>query len=108
MCDCDAPACWTEQYPVARKEHRCCECGGTIKPGEKYKLFSGVWNGRGASYKTCMTCQAVRKEWIARLSPGDCGPCFGDLWSEVTDYGNEPREPWLELVNQGHAASQNC
>jgi|GEM_PF-3289080 hypothetical protein len=33
---------WVE-HPVARKEHRCCECLSVISPGERYERVSGVW-----------------------------------------------------------------
>lgn len=40
----------------ARKPHKCCECGGIIKPGERYEHASGVWEWGPDSYKTCADC----------------------------------------------------
>ena len=57
-----------DEKPTAKKEHECCECGGTIKIGEKYSYFVGLW-GDGyyygyakqfGAYKTCLECE---KDW---------------------------------------------
>lgn len=54
------------EEPVARKEHKCCECGKTIKRGEKYSYFVVVWadychNCKDfGAYKTCLECE---KDW---------------------------------------------
>jgi hypothetical protein len=57
----DYPSCWTDSHPTARIRHRCCECGGVIEPGEKYHIFSGVWDGEPSRYKTCSDCQSIRR-----------------------------------------------
>jgi len=54
-----------EKTPTAKKEHKCCECKGTIKPGEKYSYFFGVWDEYGSGKyaiadKTCLECE---KDW---------------------------------------------
>jgi len=53
--------------PIAKKEHECCECGRTIKIGEKYSYFVGCWNdyyyncgNQFGAYKTCLECE---KDW---------------------------------------------
>jgi len=48
----------------ARKPHECCECGGTIHPGELYENYSGCWDGRWDRYKTHLSCDAIR-HWAA-------------------------------------------
>ena len=53
------PACFQSSTPVARKKHVCCECGGVIEIGEKYHLFSGVWQDGPARYKRCCDCQQL-------------------------------------------------
>lgn len=53
---------------VARKEHRCGECGRMIQRGETYKVEAGVIDGRMDVYKTCAHCLVVR-EWLS----GECG-----------------------------------
>lgn len=39
----EAPSVQWVEHPVARKEHRCCECLSVISPGERYERVSGVW-----------------------------------------------------------------
>jgi hypothetical protein len=106
MCDCDSPQAQSERWPTARQEHVCCECGGTIKPGEKYQLFSGVWEGTGMSFKTCAECHVAREYYRKHFLPrGYCAPCFGEFWSEATDHGNEgTREQWLARMKAELAA----
>lgn len=61
MSDCDNPAsAYREQPRRARKDHRCCECTRPIPAGDHYKYISGVWDGQGASFKTCWPCVAFR------------------------------------------------
>ena len=100
MCDCELPEATMVRQPTARKEHVCCECGGTIKVGESYQLFSGVWDGHGASFKTCAECCEAREYYRHYvMQRGDCDPCFGEFWNDATDYGNElTREEWLSAM----------
>ncbi|SED96929.1 hypothetical protein [Pseudomonas anguilliseptica] len=51
-----------ESTPTARKHHQCCECEGSIEPGQKYQLIAGSWEGRMHSFKTCMSCLEAR-DW---------------------------------------------
>ena len=46
---------------VARKDHRCCECLGEIKKGDKYEVSSGIADGEWFRYKTCLPCSRIRK-----------------------------------------------
>ena len=40
MCDCgDTPETYRVSRPRAKREHKCCECGGTIRAGETYRSF---------------------------------------------------------------------
>ena len=55
----------TDNKPTAKKEYECCECGRTIKRGEKYFYFVGAWREDGSgkffhAYKICLMCQ---KDW---------------------------------------------
>lgn len=82
MCSCDdvGPTAYWENHPVARIEHKCCECHSPIEKGEKYQYIKGVWDGAFMTYKTCAICEKVREE--AYFEGGMC-ICFGDLWETV-------------------------
>jgi len=63
----------------AAKEHRCCECGATIKVGERHQYVTGKWDGFWDAYRTCMPCKAVRDD---RMS---CGWAYGRLWEDLRE-----------------------
>lgn len=103
-CDCsciagDGPAVSSSGFVMARKEHKCCECGGVIPSGEKYEVYSGCWDGSWGRYKTCFFCVTIRDLYC----PG--GYVFGELVETIReclgfDYStdpamweDEPREP---------------
>ncbi len=50
------------ETPTARKQHKCCECRGAIKPGERYHKFVGVWSGEFESFTRCVDCEAMAEE----------------------------------------------
>lgn len=74
----EPPVVFREAWPVARKAHVCCECRGTIQPGERYRKAEGVWDGRGATYKQCHDCAEMFAEVDAGLPCWE-GVCFGEL-----------------------------
>lgn len=81
MCDVEMPEAFNQLIRKARKEHECCECCLPINSGDKYEYSSGIWDGRPDSFKTCLSCVEIRK-----------------------DYENSTREPsaFGELGNQIH------
>ena len=88
---CDMPAAFRQKERVARRDHECCECYGTIKAGTRYMYSSGVWDGQGSSFKTCLRCDAVRDDGsvLARLVDFDCGPPMGDLAQWLLDIAGD-------------------
>ncbi len=73
MCECDfdGPTVMSEVVRRAAKDHRCYECRGTIPKGDLYRVTSGVWDGRGDSFKMCDTCATI--ENLANgVHPGFC------------------------------------
>lgn len=76
----------------ARKQHTCCECGGSIEPEQQYRLVSGSWDGCMDSYKQCLPCVDARNwaldqpEWA---DDGEHAYYFGQLISELHDLAPE-------------------
>lgn len=58
-CDFDPAEVYTITNPVARRQHRCEECGGVIAPGEKYQRVFMVFEGDASTIKTCSRCLDV-------------------------------------------------
>lgn len=46
-------------HPVARKEHRCMFCGGTIKVGQKYERQTNVYDGQVYDWITHEECSII-------------------------------------------------
>lgn len=99
-------SCSTVTHRVARKEHKCCECYGIIEPMDVYEYTSGVWDGRGMSFKVCGHCEAAR-DWLLEETdwPGvEDTPktfAFGDLKAHlrevVQEYG-APKFPAYRFI----------
>lgn len=53
-------------YPVARKPHRCNDCGRIIRPGEKYRKGSGMDGSTAWTWRECEHCT-----WLVHLIPWD-------------------------------------
>lgn len=83
-CDCsrddgELPEFSVEEFHIARKEHKCCECGEIIKPGQKYQKISGLWDGHFSRFKTCMPCYNIRENYCSN------GYIFGGLAEEIRE-----------------------
>lgn len=83
-CDCSVydyenPAFFREETPVARKAHKCCECDGEIKPGQKYHKAVGFWDGEFQTWCTCWLCHAIREEYCPH------GYIFGGLAETIME-----------------------
>jgi len=83
---------YTDKRPVARKVHKCCECGGTIKPGEKYEYVTAKWGGAISTYKTCLDCLSIRKVFF----------CNGWLFEGNLEH------LWEHIQCMGGAISEDC
>lgn len=90
-CDYESPAVYQATTPVARKAHRCYECGSEIKPGERYERVWGVWEGEPGTYKTCARCLDLR-EWVTAHVPCTCwehGNIIENAIETARDYAGE-------------------
>ena len=83
------PQAYCERWRVARKPHKCCECGGTIFYKERYLYISGVWDSRGESYKTCSDCSELRNVVNSTTSYDD-GCCLGGLREYIMEGHFDP------------------
>jgi hypothetical protein len=79
---------YTERWPRARVEHRCCECGEVISVGDTYHwqkyLCDGVWHEN----KTCRPCKSIRDDFAPCAIPGEMAweveDCLGfDIFAPV-------------------------
>lgn len=68
-----------EKTIKARKEHKCGECGATIKTGEEYYSEKSVYEGRFDTYKTCLPCKEVRDKYLTR------GWFWEQIWSDLRE-----------------------
>ena len=73
----DYPEFISEKMVVARKIHKCNECGGDIWPGEKYEYVAGRWPDGFEVFKTCKICAKIRKDMFT------CGYTYGYLKEEL-------------------------
>ena len=71
------PECFTEVMIKARKEHKCCECGDIIMPGQIYRREKGIWNGKWDCFDTCSVCSAIRDDYCS------CGFIYGELSKSI-------------------------
>lgn len=106
MSECEVAEFSRHSEPVARKEHRCCECRAPILVGERHFQIIGKWEGDLMEFRqhlACMeACMLVRDE----LNDREC-ICFGGLkdwfWEFREDsraYSREPnksQEAWQKL-----------
>lgn len=84
-CDFEIPEWYSATWPVARKEHTCCECGAAIRKGERYGSFSGKWDRDVTVYRQHVLCEDACRYIRDHIQGGEC-VCFGGLfewWREA-------------------------
>lgn len=70
---------FSERMRVARKPHRCCECGDTILAGEHYQRARGHTEGSFWTNATCAICAEIRSTFV-------CGTwIYGQLWASIRE-----------------------
>ncbi|SFR15303.1 hypothetical protein [Desulfoscipio geothermicus] len=62
LCDAEAPEFYREDFLTAKKAHKCTECGGEIKPGQRYRLVVGKWDRHLETFRTCMPCHRIGED----------------------------------------------
>ena len=92
----DYPEAYTERTRIARKPHKCCECKGTILFREPYRYVSGVWDGRGDSFKFCQECWELRRKISKDYGAFDGALPLGEMICEIIEA--EDLESLAELI----------
>jgi hypothetical protein len=77
--DYDPPEIFSEEIRKARIPHRCGECCGEIKPGEKYEYAHGRREGHWSKHYTCLICKRIRDDLCS------CGFLYGQLRDTIWD-----------------------
>lgn len=82
---------YAEKMCVARKEHRCCECGGAIAKGATYQRASGKSDGCFFAESTCALCTEIRGafvcgSWIFGMLHETIREKMFPLWNAVGPY----------------------
>ena len=94
---CEMPSCYGHEERKAWKAHKCCECNGTIQPGETYHYQHGIWNGKAADYKVCADCNALRAECDRDARYDECTP-FEGLYNSVNGMWTNAPELFVRFV----------
>jgi hypothetical protein len=107
MCSIDLEPCsvWSDTVVVARKEHQCDCCDGTIRPGAEYTRHFSVFDGNPTSEKRCAPCTAMcerfRKAHGQLTTPSGMAQL---LWDCVGEGDDESKRWRLELLNMERRA----
>ncbi len=87
---CDiSPDFYSISEPVAKKQHRCCECNAPILVGEKHFVCAGKWEGHIDTFRqhyACMEACMIIRDHIEY----EC-ISFGGLREWVGEYHSDLR-----------------
>lgn len=73
-------SCFTT--PVARKTHRCHECGLPIQVGEKHQHVAYSFDGRFYSERRCLSCVEAMAEFEYDVYGGGFWQQMEEAWDE--------------------------
>ena len=116
--DCgEGPTVFVSKYRVARKSHKCHECGRSIVTGEKYLYESGIWEGVPKGFKTCVDCESLRqvffcdwgygivlemlKDWLYEGDGAFWEGCVASLTPAARDWFLETAQSAMEKASSG-------
>lgn len=71
-CDYESGSVYSATTVRAAKDHRCCECTGTIRKGERHERVNGCWEGSWSTYRTCPDCVALRCDLLRTYGENGC------------------------------------
>ncbi len=113
-CDMEPATVWREQERKAIREHRCSDCGGIIRKGERYHSMANLFDGEWTTAKQCADCTFLIHE-VGRTFFAACGgwQCvyMGDLpdsWAGICEDmgGAEESAKARQIVAMQHAACE--
>jgi hypothetical protein len=95
---------WQEDVIIARKDHRCHCCHGTIRKGTAYtKHFSLSRDGDVTSEKQCGPCSMMVERFKAEHD--GCPSQMPYQLNECVSEGDENAQKWkLEMLNMDRRA----
>ena len=85
--DGDSFEWYTEREPLARKRHRCGECGRPILPGERYLYVFARFEGEPTSHKVCLDCRDGVCSWLSNWCGGYL---FEGTFEDCAEHMEEP------------------
>ena len=88
-----------EQERRAAKQHRCCECGIKIEPGDMYQYTTMLAEGNWMDFHTCEKCADLRES----LSEVTC-VLYEGLEEAFTDWLREGPGTAMSVKEGSHAA----
>jgi hypothetical protein len=87
------PKFYSKSMRVARKAHKCYECGNKIEPGTRYENVSAKWEEGFEEFKTCPKCLELRDYTICHGHiPCLCwshGSMIDDCIETLKEYAHE-------------------
>ena len=88
---------WEEDVVIARKLHRCDQCGGDIKPGTAYSKHFSLFEGDVTSEKRCYPCSVVTETFMdmhgTSFVPSQMASAINEcIWEEGKD--SEAAKMW--------------
>jgi hypothetical protein len=91
---CERPDIYEEKFVVAKKGHKCYECGRTIPVNEKYIKIKGLWDSKWSNYNYCRECIRLRTYLEDDFSCLAIGELYMDLTGSPLVCFDEETQTW--------------
>lgn len=102
MCESLYPDFFRNEKRKARKDHKCGECGFSIKVGTYYKYIFGKWDGDVSSFKLCLFCDAVADCLNSMTDGYDCYGAIWEAYSATKDWIGFDEMPFLLIEDKDY------
>ena len=81
---CEVAAVYHRATHKARKTYKCGECWIAITPGNFYERHAGIWDGKWAVHRLCMSCADLYRIAIDQTPCGEIVQ-WGSLYEEIKE-----------------------